>query len=241
MAFVVSQLHTASLRLRKSATVSPLKSSAVASEWTSLALPITASNNLLTRPRQKSVATRAETSLHSPGARSTAEGVSDSAAPAVKVVVACAAWIMLSCAVLRVNFSAIAPIIVDEMGLSLVQLAYIHSSFLIGYCLGQLPFGLLADRTEGYTVLCGGALAWSIVTLLHAPLALAPAGVAPMALATLRMLVGLTTAVAVPGLAATLAQALPTDRRSKAMSTCYGALSTLTRCMYACTMHDLQQ
>lgn len=63
-----------------------------------------------------------------------------------------------------------------------------------------------------------------MVTMLHAPLALAPAAVAPMALATLRMLVGLTTAAAVPALAATLAQALPKEQRSSAMSTCYGAV-----------------
>lgn len=117
-----------------------------------------------------------------------------------------------------------APVIVGELGLSLVQLAYIHSSFLIGYCLGQLPAGFLSDRIDGYIVLCTGALAWSVVTLLHAPLAIAPTTIAPMALASLRMLVGLTTAVAVPALAATLAQALPIDQRSKAMSICYGAV-----------------
>eukprot|EP00892_Ulva_mutabilis_P007995 jgi/Ulvmu1/5568/UM023_0105.1 len=138
------------------------------------------------------------------------------------VVVTCAAGIMLACAVLRVNFAAVAPSIADELGLSMIQLAYMHSSFLIGYFLGHLPAGLLADRIGGYTVLCSGAMAWSVVTLLHAPLTMAPAAIAPMALATLRLLVGLTTAVAVPGLAATLAQALPEDQRSKAMSTCYG-------------------
>ena len=142
--------------------------------------------------------------------------------PSVKVVVTCAASIMLACATLRVNFAAVAPAVADELGLSMIQLAYMHSSFLVGYFLGHLPAGLLADRISGYSVLCSGALAWSVVTLMHAPLTLAPAAIAPMALATLRLLIGLTTAVAVPGLAATLAQALPEDQRSKAMSTCYG-------------------
>ena len=49
-----------------------------------------------------------------------------------------------------------------------------------------------------------------------------PADVAPYALAFLRFLVGVTTAMAIPGLAAALAQALPKENRTHAMSTCYG-------------------
>lgn len=57
---------------------------------------------------------------------------------------------------------------------------------------------------------------------MHASIALFPDSTAPFVLAFLRFLVGATTAMAIPGLAATLAQALPKHRRTHAMSTCYG-------------------
>jgi hypothetical protein len=144
-------------------------------------------------------------------------------------IVPIAASIMFSCAMLRVNFSAAAPTIAADLGLSVIHLAYIHSAFLAGYLLGHIPAGVLADRYGGAVVLCAGATAWAVATLLHASLALTPLHLAPVTLGVLRFLVGLTTAVAIPGLAATIAQLLPEERRSHVMSTCYGAHCTLLR------------
>jgi MFS transporter, ACS family, glucarate transporter len=138
-------------------------------------------------------------------------------------VIAIAASVMFSCSMLRVNFSAAAPMIAADLNLTVLQLAYIHSAFLAGYLLGHVPAGLLADgKIGGARVLCAGATAWAVVTLLHASIALFPSNMTAFALAFLRFLVGATTAVAIPALAATIAQALPRHRRTHAMSTCYG-------------------
>lgn len=138
-------------------------------------------------------------------------------------VITIAASLMFSCAMLRVNFSAAAPMIAADMKLSVIQLAYIHSAFLAGYLVGHIPAGLLADgRFGGARVLCTGATAWAAATVLHASIAMFPSHMAPYALGFLRFLVGCTSAVAIPGLAATIAQALPRYKRTHAMSTCYG-------------------
>jgi MFS transporter, ACS family, glucarate transporter len=110
-----------------------------------------------------------------------------------------------------------------DMPLSVVQLSFVHTAFLAGYLLGHLPAGVLADRIGGYKVLCLGGFGWSAITLSHAWLAHCPIDFAVVVLGLLRFLVGLMTAAAVPGLAATLAQGLSKVTRTKAMSTCYGA------------------
>lgn len=134
-----------------------------------------------------------------------------------------AASVMFSCTLLRVNFSAAAPMIAADLNLSVIQLAYIHSAFLAGYLIGHIPAGILADsRFGGARVLCTGATAWGLATVMHASISMFPGDMVPFVLAFLRFLVGAASALAVPGLAATLAQALPKHKRTRAMSTCYG-------------------
>jgi sugar phosphate permease len=139
-------------------------------------------------------------------------------------VVALASGLMLTSAMLRVNFAAVAPTIAADLGLSMTQLSYVHTAFLAGYFLGHLPAGLLADRVGGARVLCLAGLAWALVTVAHMSLQYCPSTLVLPLLSVLRFGVGVTTAAAIPALAAALAQGLPLAKRSAAMSTCYGAM-----------------
>lgn len=98
-----------------------------------------------------------------------------------------------------------------------------HSAFLLGYLVGHVPCGILADRYGGARVLCAAAFGWAVATLAHGgvPL-LAPHAQAP-ALLALRFAIGASTAAAVPSVAAAIAQGLPEVRRAGAMSAAYGA------------------
>ena len=46
----------------------------------------------------------------------------------------------------RVNVSTAGPLIMEEFGLTQVQMGTVFSAFLLGYVLFQIPAGLLADR-----------------------------------------------------------------------------------------------
>lgn len=142
------------------------------------------------------------------------------------VVCAC----MLTCAIARTNFAAAAPLIAGQLSLTIPQLSRMHSAFLVGYLVGHVPMGILADRYGGARVLCVAAFGWAAATLAHGgvPL-LGPGGQAP-ALLALRFAVGATTAAAVPSVAAAIAQGLPEARRAGAMSAAYG---TRRSCAFA--------
>lgn len=130
---------------------------------------------------------------------------------------------MMSSAFARSNFAAAAPAAAAALSLSVAQLAHLHTAFLLGYLVGHVPAGLLADRFGGARVLLYAALAWSGITCAHALVGVAPPGLALPLLAALRFGVGVASAAAVPALAATLAQMLPEAQRAKIMSASYGA------------------
>ena len=109
------------------------------------------------------------------------------------------------------------------MALSTMDLSYLHSAMLAGYFLGHIPAGMLADKAGGAPLLMLGCAMWSAATALHA---FVPSSSNPiLTLSVLRFLVGLGASVAVPALASMLAQLLPREKRPRAMSTAYGALS----------------
>lgn len=114
-------------RARSTSVPSGQASVNVVSEWSSVAQPGKRGSARVTKvPKLRPAKLHAQ-SRQELGERLALEdhpGNAHSALPSVEqLVVTCAGGIMLSCAVLRVNFSAIAPVIVDELGLSLVQLA----------------------------------------------------------------------------------------------------------------------
>jgi ACS family glucarate transporter-like MFS transporter len=67
----------------------------------------------------------------------------------------------------RVNVSTAAPLLMDEFGLSQIEMGRIFSSFLLGYALFQIPSGMVADRFGARRVLSLIAWLWVILTVLQ--------------------------------------------------------------------------
>ena len=68
----------------------------------------------------------------------------------------------------RVSMSFAGPTISKELKLDPAQFGAVLSSFAIGYALGQLPGGILADRRGTRFVLLAAPLAWAALIGLHA-------------------------------------------------------------------------
>ena len=67
----------------------------------------------------------------------------------------------------RVNVSTAAPLLMDEFGLSQIEMGRIFSSFLLGYALFQIPSGMVADRFGARKVLSWVTWLWVILTVLQ--------------------------------------------------------------------------
>jgi len=101
----------------------------------------------------------------------------------------------------RSNLSVLADTMIDDLGLTPIQLGYVFSAFAAGYALFQLPGGMLGHRFGARWLLTMMAIAWFILTVL---IALVPAsssfgvGVVLISLIALRFLVGVTNAPIFP-------------------------------------------
>jgi ACS family glucarate transporter-like MFS transporter len=114
--------------------------------------------------------------------------------------------------VLRMNISIAAVFLVPELHLTTVQLGQIFSSFLIGYTVFQLPWGIYGDRFGARPVLCVAAVTWGITSLLTGllPGLLLPVGAASfIALLLLRFLLGAGEAAGFPVAARAIASSMP--------------------------------
>lgn len=67
----------------------------------------------------------------------------------------------------RVNVSTAAPLLMEEFGLSQIEMGRIFSAFLLGYALFQIPSGALADRFGARRILSLIAWLWFIITVLQ--------------------------------------------------------------------------
>jgi len=67
----------------------------------------------------------------------------------------------------RVNVSTAAPLLMDEFGLSQIEMGRIFSAFLLGYALFQIPSGMLADRFGARRVLLWITWLWVVLTVLQ--------------------------------------------------------------------------
>jgi ACS family glucarate transporter-like MFS transporter len=67
--------------------------------------------------------------------------------------------------VLRVNLSIVGPSMIDELGISTVQLGTILSAFALGYTIFQFPGGIFGDRVGPRLAVTLMALAWGLLTL----------------------------------------------------------------------------
>ena len=79
-------------------------------------------------------------------------------------------------AISRVSFSVLPALSQQEYGLKLSDMGILQSSLLMGYVLGQIPAGLVADRLGGVRTLTTGLIVWSVagIAMAATPLGLSP-------------------------------------------------------------------
>jgi ACS family glucarate transporter-like MFS transporter len=76
----------------------------------------------------------------------------------------------------RVNVSTAGPLLMEEFGLSQIEMGRIFSAFLIGYALMQVPAGALADRFGARRVLSAAAWLWAGITVIQTLAGVGPIG-----------------------------------------------------------------
>ena len=118
-------------------------------------------------------------------------------------------------AISRTSFSVLAIPIQSQLGLSLSEMGLVQSSLLLGYVVGQLPAGFLADSMGGTRTLVCGLLVWSVFGACISALPMLPLPV--LSLISLRIGLGLGQSVLMPGVSALAAQSFvdPVDRSDK--------------------------
>lgn len=131
-------------------------------------------------------------------------------------------------AVGRVSFSVLAVPIQQQFKLSMGDMGLLQSAMLVGYVIGQVPAGMVADRWGGAQTLCGGLIAWSIAVM-----ALAAVPIVPWPLTFIlgaRAALGLAQSVMMPGVSAAAAQWFPPAQRGSRTSGVYAwySLGTVT-------------
>lgn len=67
--------------------------------------------------------------------------------------------------VLRTNLSIVGPAMIDELGISEIELGMILSAFALGYAIFQFPGGVFGDRVGPRLAVTLMALAWGLLTL----------------------------------------------------------------------------
>src|SRR5262245_58516104 len=95
--------------------------------------------------------------------------------------------------VLRMNISVAAPFMMTELHLDNVQMGRVFTSFMVGYALFQIPWGVSGDRLGSGRTLTWSAVVWAVTTLLTGlvPGVLLPIGAVSLAaLMAIRFLLG---------------------------------------------------
>ena len=104
----------------------------------------------------------------------------------------------------RVNISVAAPVMMAATGWDKDLFGWVFSIFLIGYAIGQLPGGIIADRWSGRNVLVVAFFGFSLFTLLT------PFGERAFALLlALRFLVGVFESMTFPAMASINSRWIP--------------------------------
>jgi ACS family glucarate transporter-like MFS transporter len=118
----------------------------------------------------------------------------------------------------RVGFSAAAPDIKTELGLSPTAHAWLFSIFLLAYGAVEIPWGLLGDRFGVRLVLTVVALGWSAATAGLALIVFLPANPSLQIgfLLTMRFIFGMFQAGAFPAISRMLADWMPMQERATA-------------------------
>jgi ACS family sodium-dependent inorganic phosphate cotransporter len=124
------------------------------------------------------------------------------------------------CYIDRVNISiAIIPM-AEHFGWSATQKGFVLSSFFIGYMLGQIPSGWLANRIGGRWTLGGALIVWSAFTAFT-PIA-ALAGFSALILS--RIVMGVGEAATFPATYNLYSKWIPRSERSRAVAFTLGGI-----------------
>jgi len=103
----------------------------------------------------------------------------------------------------RVNVSTAAPLLMEEFGLSQIEMGRIFSAFLLGYALFQIPSGALSDRFGARLILSMIAWVWVIITVLQTSVGWGPfqstASGALIGFIIFRFFTGITASPTYPG------------------------------------------
>src|SRR5947208_11926029 len=110
----------------------------------------------------------------------------------------------------RVCISAAAPFMMRDLGLSVLQMSVVFSSFTLAYSLFEVPTGWLGDVLGPRRVLTRVVLWWSAFTMLTA------AAWSYLSLVVIRFLFGAGEAGAFPNAARSFSRWFPLSERGKA-------------------------
>ncbi len=127
----------------------------------------------------------------------------------------------------RVNIAVAGKLMMPAFGLSDVQMGTVFSSFVLGYALFQIPGGWLGDRWGARRVLTAAVLWWSLFTALTAIVGqswLSEAIGVLGALLTVRFLIGVGEAAALPNFNRTVANWFAPSERGLGMGVSIGGI-----------------
>jgi ACS family glucarate transporter-like MFS transporter len=129
-------------------------------------------------------------------------------------------WTATASYLCRVNVSVAGAQIMNEFGLSQVQMGRVFSAFLLGYALFQIPGGMLADRWGARRVLAVSALWWVIASILIAasgsPWLGMKTSAAMLSLLLFRLILGIGEAPTFPAAAQGVSRWIPTHHQGRA-------------------------
>lgn len=119
--------------------------------------------------------------------------------------------------VLRMNISVAAPFMMTDLHLDKIQMGRVFTSFMVGYALFQIPWGVSGDRLGSGRTLTWSAVVWTVTTVLTGlvPGALLPVGAVSLAaLMVIRFLLGVGQAAAFPLASRAIVSWMPASRRA---------------------------
>jgi ACS family glucarate transporter-like MFS transporter len=120
----------------------------------------------------------------------------------------------------RVNVSTAAPLLMEEFGLSQIEMGRIFSAFLLGYALFQIPSGAVADRIGARRLLSFIGWLWVIITVLQTVVGRGPfqttAAAALALFMVFRFLLGISASPTYPGSAQGLSRWVVPQHQARA-------------------------
>mmetsp|Transcript_19000 Transcript_19000/g.52983 ORF Transcript_19000/g.52983 Transcript_19000/m.52983 type:complete len:434 (+) Transcript_19000:252-1553(+) len=143
-------------------------------------------------------------------------------------------WCMACCSVQRVTVPVLAvPVFMSCFGFTPATMGLLQSSILIGYLIGQLPSGWLADTRGGDRTMLVGMILWSL-SCAALPLATLAADPLPWFMVA-RFMMGLSSAVVLPALVSAATKWMDDTHRTTALTRGYAGFHMGTVIGYALT------